>query len=273
MDGRTITHLRRDHQPTFRLGRDGSRRRRAGGTVGAGDSFNAGFLYATLQGWPLAERLRLANAWKGEGRVGVRYSGQQWLLEMVARQHAGEACGIYAVCSAHEAVLAASFARALADGSPLLVESTCNQVNQYGGYTAQTPADFAQALRAMAERFAFPRERLILGGGPSGAGPLAARAGRSGDGQSQGAAARLRGRGLRKNPPGRKHEAGGRRSGAARCPPGWPRNGRRSWPWRCGASLRQSSTGDWGPLQGGGSHTLAPRLAYEGLKAASISVH
>lgn len=31
-------------------------------TVGAGDSFNAGFLYGTLQGWPLTQRLRLANA-------------------------------------------------------------------------------------------------------------------------------------------------------------------------------------------------------------------
>jgi sugar/nucleoside kinase (ribokinase family) len=41
-------------------------------TVGAGDSFNAGFLYATLQGRPLVERLRLANAC---GALSTRASG------------------------------------------------------------------------------------------------------------------------------------------------------------------------------------------------------
>jgi sugar/nucleoside kinase (ribokinase family) len=31
-------------------------------TTGAGDAFHAGYLYALLQGWPLIERLRFANA-------------------------------------------------------------------------------------------------------------------------------------------------------------------------------------------------------------------
>ena len=54
--------------------------------------------------------------------------------------------------------------------SPLLVESTCNQVNQYGGYTGMTPADFAGYVRGLAQAADFPLERVILGGdhlGPS----------------------------------------------------------------------------------------------------------
>lgn len=72
--------------------------------------------------------------------------------------------GIYSICSAHPWVLEASLRQALADGTPLLIESTSNQVDQYGGYTGMTPADFVAFVRAIAERVGFPHEHLILGG-------------------------------------------------------------------------------------------------------------
>jgi len=52
----------------------------------------------------------------------------------------------------------------------LLIESTCNQVNQFGGYTGMTPHDFASYLHGLAAENGFPLERLLLGGdhlGPS----------------------------------------------------------------------------------------------------------
>ncbi|GHC15665.1 D-tagatose-bisphosphate aldolase, class II, non-catalytic subunit [Aidingimonas halophila] len=78
--------------------------------------------------------------------------------------------GIYSVCSAHPLVLEAAFDRAVRDDSPLLVEATCNQVNQDGGYTGQTPEDFRQAVLAIAQQRGFEIARLVLGGdhlGPS----------------------------------------------------------------------------------------------------------
>jgi D-tagatose-1,6-bisphosphate aldolase subunit GatZ/KbaZ len=68
-------------------------------------------------------------------------------------------------------VLRASVLRALADGSPLLVEATCNQVNQYGGYTGQSPAQFARSLEELAADYGLPRDRLILGGDHLGPNP------------------------------------------------------------------------------------------------------
>jgi D-tagatose-1,6-bisphosphate aldolase subunit GatZ/KbaZ len=59
--------------------------------------------------------------------------------------------------------------RAVSGGS-LLVEATCNQVNQNGGYTGMTPAVFVDYLRDLAQAAGLPFERLILGGdhlGPS----------------------------------------------------------------------------------------------------------
>jgi D-tagatose-1,6-bisphosphate aldolase subunit GatZ/KbaZ len=91
-------------------------------------------------------------------------TGARFLLEMVRAQKRGEPRGIWSVCSANPFVLEASLEQARADGSALLVESTSNQVNPEGGYTGQTPADFAQALLATAERAGFPQDRLILGG-------------------------------------------------------------------------------------------------------------
>ena len=52
----------------------------------------------------------------------------------------------------------------------LLIEATCNQVNQFDGYTGMTPADFVRYMRGIAEENNFPFENIILGGdhlGPS----------------------------------------------------------------------------------------------------------
>lgn len=93
------------------------------------------------------------------------------LLSLVAAQKRGEPQGIYSVCSAHPAVLEASLRQAIQDDSPLLIESTSNQVNQYGGYTGMTPADFRDYVTGLAARFSFPLERLILGGDHLGPNP------------------------------------------------------------------------------------------------------
>jgi D-tagatose-1,6-bisphosphate aldolase subunit GatZ/KbaZ len=86
------------------------------------------------------------------------------LSDMVRRHTAGTPEGIYSVCSAHPLVLEAAVRQAVADGSWLLVEATSNQVDQFGGYTGMTPADFRDLVQQMADRFGLPRERLVLGG-------------------------------------------------------------------------------------------------------------
>ncbi|MCE9683397.1 D-tagatose-bisphosphate aldolase, class II, non-catalytic subunit [Halomonas alkalisoli] len=92
------------------------------------------------------------------------------LDDIVAANRRGEQQGITSVCSAHPLVLEAACQRALSDGSLLLVEATCNQVNQEGGYTGMTPADFRDAVAGIATREGLSKSRVILGGdhlGPS----------------------------------------------------------------------------------------------------------
>jgi len=72
--------------------------------------------------------------------------------------------GLYSVCSAHPLVLKAAFRQALEDQSFLLIESTSNQVNQFGGYTGMTPDSFAEFVKGMATGLGFPLSRLVLGG-------------------------------------------------------------------------------------------------------------
>jgi D-tagatose-1,6-bisphosphate aldolase subunit GatZ/KbaZ len=88
------------------------------------------------------------------------------LDELVRAQKRGESLGIPSICSAHPWVLKV----ALRGAGPVLIESTCNQVNQFGGYTGLTPVDFVGLVNSIAAQNAFPIERLILGGdhlGPS----------------------------------------------------------------------------------------------------------
>ena len=79
--------------------------------------------------------------------------------------------GIYSVCSAHRQVIEAAVFQAKADQSLLLIEATCNQVNQEGGYTGMTPNDFRDYVRAIAAEFSFSNDRLILGGDHLGPNP------------------------------------------------------------------------------------------------------
>jgi len=79
--------------------------------------------------------------------------------------------GITSVCSAHPFVIEAALLQAQADGDTALIEATCNQVNQEGGYTGMTPAAFRDYVHAIADRLGFPRDRIILGGDHLGPNP------------------------------------------------------------------------------------------------------
>ncbi|RWX81037.1 D-tagatose-bisphosphate aldolase, class II, non-catalytic subunit [Neorhizobium lilium] len=78
---------------------------------------------------------------------------------------------IPSICSAHPFVIEAAMRHALKTGSPLLIEATCNQVNQEGGYTGMTPADFRRFTEQIAARTGFPMKDLILGGDHLGPNP------------------------------------------------------------------------------------------------------
>lgn len=86
------------------------------------------------------------------------------LTDMVAQHKQGKANGIYAVCSAHPLVLESAIRYARANNTPLLIEATSNQVDQFGGYTGMTPANFRHFVCQLADSLDFPQEQLILGG-------------------------------------------------------------------------------------------------------------
>ena len=93
------------------------------------------------------------------------------LATLPARFAAGERGGITSICSAHPLVIEAALLEGIATGSDVLIEATCNQVNQDGGYTGMTPADFRRFVEDIAARVGFDTKRLILGGDHLGPNP------------------------------------------------------------------------------------------------------
>lgn len=86
-------------------------------------------------------------------------------LDFVVQSHQfNRPLGITSICSAHPYVIEAALRNGKAKQIPVLIEATCNQVNQYGGYTGMTPADFVRFVEGIALRVGFPRERILLGG-------------------------------------------------------------------------------------------------------------
>jgi D-tagatose-1,6-bisphosphate aldolase subunit GatZ/KbaZ len=100
----------------------------------------------------------MKNALSGHANI------TELLLDMVDSNRHCQPIGIYSICSANRFVLEAGMIQALQDETVVCIESTSNQVNQYGGYTGMTPADFREFVRAVAVSMKFPESRVILGG-------------------------------------------------------------------------------------------------------------
>ena len=94
-----------------------------------------------------------------------------WLQQLPKRDSSGRQRGIYAVCSAHPLVIEAAMLQAKNDQSPLLIEATCNQVNQFGGYTGMQPQDFVRFVRDIADQVGLRHDALIFGGDHLGPNP------------------------------------------------------------------------------------------------------
>lgn len=95
----------------------------------------------------------------------------RFLAGLAAARRAGRPYGIASVCSAHPTVLRAALRRAAKGEGPVLIEATCNQVNQFGGYTGMTPADFIVFVEAIAAEEGVARDKIIFGGDHLGPNP------------------------------------------------------------------------------------------------------
>jgi len=86
------------------------------------------------------------------------------IVNIIQGNLSGNKTGVYAVCCAQPLVIEAAIAQAKKDNSPLLVEATANQVNQFGGYTGMYPKDFIKFIQTIAKSLDFPFEDIIFGG-------------------------------------------------------------------------------------------------------------
>ncbi|MEL4483064.1 class II D-tagatose-bisphosphate aldolase, non-catalytic subunit [Shewanella algae] len=86
------------------------------------------------------------------------------LKSIIEANKAGQQAGIYSVCSAQPLVLRAALRHAARQRAPLLIEATANQVNQHGGYTGMTPADFIAFVKSLAQSEGVAEAQLLFGG-------------------------------------------------------------------------------------------------------------
>ncbi len=93
-----------------------------------------------------------------------KQSKQNSLFEVISSHKRGNASGVYSICSANQCVLEAAMRQAQYEDSPLLIEATSNQVNQFGGYTGMNPGQFMTYIQSVASKMKFPLHKIILGG-------------------------------------------------------------------------------------------------------------
>lgn len=93
------------------------------------------------------------------------------LLDLPAQHSMGIRNGITSICSAHPLVIEAALLEAADTTGKVLIEATCNQVNQDGGYTGMKPAGFRDFVLEIAARIHFPADNILFGGDHLGPNP------------------------------------------------------------------------------------------------------
>jgi len=86
------------------------------------------------------------------------------LREVVAANRGGRPVGLTSVCSSNRVVLETALLHAARGHGVLCMESTSNQVNQFGGYSGMTAAAFRDEVAALAAAAGMPTARVMLGG-------------------------------------------------------------------------------------------------------------
>lgn len=95
----------------------------------------------------------------------------EYLMALPGMHDRGLRNGITSVCSAHPLVIEAALIEAAANNAVALIEATCNQVNQDGGYTGMTPVMYVGFVLKIARRIGFLPDRILFGGDHLGPNP------------------------------------------------------------------------------------------------------
>jgi D-tagatose-1,6-bisphosphate aldolase subunit GatZ/KbaZ len=93
------------------------------------------------------------------------------LLSIVQENRAGHRRALPSWCTAHPETLMAVLTACREHDGPILIEATCNQVNQEGGYTGMTPGAFRSFVEELAGEADVDPGRLIFGGDHLGPNP------------------------------------------------------------------------------------------------------
>ena len=86
------------------------------------------------------------------------------IRDILQANRCGKNTGIYAIWYAHPLVIEDEIEQAKLDETPVLIEATAKQVNQFGGYTGMLPADFLEFIGKIADKKYYPRTSIIAGG-------------------------------------------------------------------------------------------------------------
>lgn len=86
------------------------------------------------------------------------------LVEIIEKRKSNINSAIPSYCCANKYVIEAILEQGKRFGDYILIESTSNQVNQFGGYFGMTPKDFREYVQEIAEKVGFDFNKVILGG-------------------------------------------------------------------------------------------------------------
>jgi len=93
------------------------------------------------------------------------------IQSLIQSNRNGKHTGLPCFCTANEQVLRAILEFCASCQFPIVIEATCNQVNQDGGYTGMSAADFAGWIGTLSSEYGVPEKQLILGGDHLGPNP------------------------------------------------------------------------------------------------------